>query len=426
MAFLVQDGGMAKGSYMQQLRDNYDSELARRWTAAEQLARTKFIADMNHQLRTPVNSVVGMTALLLDENLERRPLELATIIRDSGNALLELIENTPGSIKAEPTEAKIEGTNYKLRENVAQIFEKFRTRAKGRGIEFMAQLEDLPESVSFFDDNYLEQVLVNLLRNAVENTERGSITLSASCEELENGVMRIEFAIADTGAGIPASELDSVFNPFVPSVAKPGGRFGGGLGLPMSRGLTELMGGKIWIESSEGQGTTVRFTVRVQVEAGDASWQTARSIIGESHSEFPSDLGEKYPLKILVVEDHAINRRVLCQLLNKMGYQVDEAVDGQEAVAAAMNSAYDLMFMDLRMPNMGGIEATRWIREHYDDKNLSIVALTGEATEESRDRCLSAGMNAFLAKPIQLKALKAVLQQTGGKKSLENTDMDSG
>lgn len=418
MAFLVQDGGLAKHSYMQQLRDNYDSELARRWTAAEQLSRKKFMADMNHEFRTPINSIIGMTALLLDENLERRPLEFAAIIRDSGKALLNLIEATPDSIKARPKEAVVEGASYLLRQNVTQVIERFRTRAEGKGIALISQLDDLPNYVSFLDDNYLEQVLVNLLRNAVEHTRQGTVTLSASCQDLENEVMRIEFAVADTGTGIPAGQLDSVFNPFGQSGAKTSSKFGGGLGLPMSRGLTELMGGKIWIESKEGQGTTVRFTIRVQVDAEDASWHSAGAILGRAHEEFPSDLGKQFPLQILVVEDHAINRRVLCQLLAKLGYQADEVVDGQEAVAAAMNGSYDLIFMDLRMPNMGGIEATRWIREHFNKQHLSIVALTGEATGESRDRCLAAGMDDFLPKPVQVEDLAAILRQIGGENGL--------
>lgn len=229
--------------------------------------------------------------------------------------------------------------------------------------------------------------------------------------------MCIEFAVADTGAGLPADQLGSVFNAFGRPGAKTSSTFSGGLGLPMSRGLIELMGGKIWIESSEGRGTTVRFTIRVQVDASDASWRTAGAILDNAHRGFVGNLAERFPLQILVVEDHAINRRVLCQVLAKMGYQADEAVDGQEAVAAAMKTVYDLIFMDLRMPNMGGIEATRWIREHYNKQHLRIVALTGEATEESRDRCLAAGMDDFLPKPVQVEDLEAVLRQTGSEPS---------
>lgn len=426
MAFLVQDGGLARRSYLQQLRDNYDAELARRWTSVEQLARKKFLVDMNHEFRTPINSIMGMTALLLDENLGQRQLEFATIIRGSATTLMDLIESTPGSIKSKPNAVKIGGATFELRRKVAQVMEKFRARADNKGITLIAQLDALPDCVSFFDDNYVEQVLVNLLRNAVEHTGQGTVTLSASCEDLENDVMRIEFAVADTGAGLPADQLDSVFNPFDLSGAKTGSTFGVGLGLPMSRGLTELMGGKIWIESSEGQGTTVRFTIRVQVDAGDDSWRSAGAILGEARYRIPSGLGETFPLKILVVEDHDINRRVLSHLLHKMGYQADEAVDGQEAVAAAMNEVYDLIFMDLRMPNMGGIEATRWIREHYNKQHLCIVALTGEATEESRERCLAAGMDDFLPKPVQLENLAAILRHTAGENEMANASAAGG
>lgn len=413
MAFLVQDGGVAKHSYMQQVRDNYDAELARRWTAAETVARKEFLANINYEFRTPINSIIGMTSLLLDENLQQKPLEFVAIIRNSGAALLNLIENIPGSIKAGRRGAKTGKDMFDLRQCATEVLEEFRGKANSKRIALISELDDLPDAIGFpHGNNYVEQVLINLLSNAVENTEQGEVTLSASCRDLENEEMRIEFAVSDTGKGLAASRLDSVFNPVGTSGDKKNRKFDRGMGLPMSRGLTELMGGKIWIESTEGQGTTVRFTIRVRVDPGDTSWQSAKAILEDTPTAFSRDLGEILPLRILIVEDHAINRKVLNQLLDKMGYQSDEADDGQEAVAAAMQKTYDLIFMDLRMPNMDGVEATRWIREHYNNHKLHIVALTGDATPGSRELCLAAGMDDFLAKPVQIEHLEAVLRKT--------------
>jgi len=298
----------------------------------------------------------------------------------------------------------------------------FHAEAKAKGITLISQLADLPKSVNFFDENYVEQVLVNLLSNAVNHNDRGTVTLSVSCKDMGNGVMQIEFSVADTGKGLPAGQLDSVFDPFRSLGGNASTGLESGLGLPMSKGLTELMGGTIWIESRKDQGTTIRFTIRVQVDLDDDSWQSNKAILAGEEASFVTDFAQRFPHQILVVEDHDINRRVLCQLLDKMGYQADEAADGHEAVAAVMKRTYDVIFMDLRMPNMSGIEATRWIREHYNNDLLRIVALTGDVTEETRVRCLDTGMDHFVAKPIQVKNLEEILKQT----SVNNATTEAG
>lgn len=425
MAYLVQDGGRARQSYVQQLRDNYDSNLLKQWTTAEQSARRKMSADMNHLLRTPINSIVGMTSLLLDENLDSRSREIATVIRESGLSLLDLIEqSTDGIVTRQGVQS--ERSLFHLRESVRKVVDRYREPAELNGTHVQADLDGLPEVVSFFDDNYVEQVLINLLNNAVEHTVRGTVRVSAFCEPLENEVMRIEFAVSDSGSGLSEEDLKWIFESITSPQRISQTSLGQGLGLPMSKGLTELMGGEIWIESTEGQGTTVRFTIKVQVDSGDASWHSAQAIVGKQEKPFDEMLGELYPLNILVVEDHDINRRVLVQLLAKMGYSVHEAVDGPQAVADALTGVYDLIFMDLRMPEMGGIEATRWIREHCSQRQLYIAALTGEATEESRARCMAAGMDDFIAKPVQVedieKTVKDAYSRVGGKRDDDPED----
>ena len=415
MAFLVQDGGRGRRLFEQQLRDNYDAALIKQWTQAEQLARKKMITDMNHRFRTPINSIMGMTSLLLDESLDQRSLEFATIIRNSGIALLEMIEQDGDFIARGKDNAQSERVLVNLKEQVSKVVCRFREQAELKGIQLETRLEDLPESVSFFDDNHVEQVLVNLLNNAVAHTVRGTVKVSACCEQQADHVMRIEFAVSDTGPGLTESQVNTAFLPLDGLELMSGEKPGRGLGLPMSKGLTELMGGEIWIEPGESQGTTVRFTIRVQVDSGDASWHSASSVLEEEPYGQHGALAERYPLEILVVEDHEINRRVLVQLFAKMGYSAKEAVDGPQAVAAAMSGAYDLIFMDIRMPEMSGIEATRWIREHCCEQQLRIVALTGEATKESRARCFAAGMNDFIAKPVQIPDLEKILRDTATK-----------
>ncbi len=404
MAFLVQDGGQAKRAYMKQLRDNYAAESSLRWSAAESAAKKAFLDDMTHEIRSPLNSITGMAALLLEQNLDKRPSEFAAIIHKSGVALTNLIQPMPPAVHANADDPEAGNAEFNLRDCIEEVMRLYRARADRRGVVLTSNLADLPEFVVFSDHNYIEQVLINLMGNAVEHTEGGSVTLGASCQDLGNGVMCIEFTITDTGEGISTSKLESIFT--IDPISKAG------LGLPMSKGLTELMGGGIWIETIEGEGTSVRFTIRVQVAPDDVSWRSASAMLAGLASGIETDLAQRFPHQILVVEDHSINRRVLCELLRTMGYHTDEATDGHEAVAAAMKSSYDIIFMDLRMPNMGGFEATRWIREHYNNRSLRIVALTAESTSEARDRCLTNGMDDFVPKPVQIKSLESILRNT--------------
>ena len=410
MAYLVQDGGTARRLFMQQMRTRYDTVLARNWTSAGKAARERFMADLNHELRTPINSIVGMTTLLLDEKLDRRTQELATIIRNSGYVLLDLLENRIDCVDCEAAQDKQELNEYELKQEVGQVIKRFRERAEAKNIELNAEIDDLPDSVSFFDENHVEQVLVNLLENAIEHTNKGSVTVQSRCKTMADEVVQVEFAVTDSGKAVSKKLMGSLFELAGAPGMGDGDEFGGGIALPMSKGLTELMGGSIWAETNDQGGTTICFSVRVQLDEADSKWRSASAISKRYAKEFPSDLSQQYPLRVLVVDDHEINRSVLCHLLEKMGYKPDEADDGTEAVVSVMRDRYDLIFMDVRMPNMSGIEATRWIREHHHDQHLCIVALTGEATEDARDRCRDAGMNGFLAKPINVSDLEGILR----------------
>jgi signal transduction histidine kinase/ActR/RegA family two-component response regulator len=418
MAFLVQDGGQARRSYMQQLRRDYDAESSRCWAAAEEFARKKFLAKMTQEIRTPINSIIGITALLLDEDLAQRPRKLAAVLLNNGIALRNQVDSIPGHFKNKPKVKKADHSSFDLRKCVTDVTKMFSENANNQGIQLISRLDDLPKSVIFFKDNYVEQVLINILSNGLQNTDRGSVVLSASCQDLGKGAIKIEFSVIDTGTGQPAGRTDSMFDPVDLFGSKLEKNAGSGLGLAISKGLTELMGGKISMESSEGSGTTVRFTIRVQVDPDDTSWHSPKAILSGEETTLTTNFAQNFPHRILVVDDQTINRKVLCQLLGKMGYQPDEAADGQEAVAAAMRTTYDVIFMDILMPNMSGIEATQWIREHFGNPQLLIIALTSETSKEARHRCLENGMNYFIPKPVQIKKIEAILSNgaTGEKK----------
>jgi CheY-like chemotaxis protein len=309
--------------------------------------------------------------------------------------------------------------------------------ADAKGLEIITNLEGIPANVLSCDEGQFEQVLANLVSNAVKYTEKGSITLSTSFGNLQNGALLLEFSLADTGVGIPVHDRERLFNPFNIEGAKTSGKFGGdGLGLPLCKGLVELMGGNIWIEDNEaGQGTVIKFTIRAELEPADNSWrqtieaeeQTEASLLEDKPSVF-GKLDKIYPHRILVVDDDDIHRKIVCAQLKKMGYTADEAADGEEAIAVVMQGNYDLVFMDLRMPNMDGIEASFWIREKFNGSgHMRIIALTGDATVEAREQCMRAGMDNFITKPVQIKDLEAILSHTSHHKQniqtqLGNTD----
>ncbi|NNJ80306.1 MAG: response regulator [Xanthomonadales bacterium] len=410
MASLVQDGGVARWTHLQQLRDRYDAALARDWSPAGISAREDFIADINHELRTPVHSIIGMTTLLLDEKMGERPRELVRILRKSASTLMDLMENQLEEAMPSVQHLSSELGSTSLKRDVVEVLERFEKRAGERGVLFESHIEDLPATATFVGENYIKNVLVNLLNNAIEHCHDGKISVSARCKPQEGATLTVEFAVADTGDGIPSQQLHTVFEVPASPVAKRHGTKGGGLGLPMSKGLVELMGGSIRIESEVGQGTTVYFGIRVQLDDGQPWLSAPHGMSERVFDEFPRDLAKTHPMKILVVDDHELNRGVLCHLLKKMGYEAHEAEDGSEAVVALMKAQYDLVFMDLRMPNMNGLEATRWIRERNPEGHLCIVALTGEATEESQGRSRAAGMNGFLAKPVTADALASIVR----------------
>ena len=418
MAFLVQDGGSAKRVYFQRLRDHYGEEIARRRAEYEIRAKKEFIRDLSLDIRAPVNSIKGMASLLLDEELDRKAHEMADTIVQSSNLLLKLIGDRPGTITSSRRGPEAPRCALDLKHCIANVMNLYELEAKEKGLKLKTRLKDLPDSVISCDQSQVEQVLANLMSNALKFTNTGSITLSSATRRLQDGAVSIEFSLADTGVGFPQEHRESVFNPFGKHGAKTSGKFGGaGLGLPMCKGLVDLMGGDIWIEDNGGKGTVVKFTLQAELdpshnvlELAEAKPAKKKVKTATPQSGRSGDIAPLYPQHILVVDDDDIHRQITCTRLKKLGYVADEVVNGEEAIEAVMNSAYDLVFMDLRMPGMNGIEASRWIREYFSgSEELSIIALTGDDTDEAREECRQAGMDDFITKPAQARDLEAIL-----------------
>ncbi|WP_269513890.1 ATP-binding protein [Brevundimonas subvibrioides] len=369
-------------------------------------AKSNFLGVISHELRTPMNGVLGAAQLLQSTRLESTQREYLSIIRNSGDNLLHLLNDILDMTKIEAGKMTFEVIDVSIEDLHRRVIGPFEAQAEAKGLQFVSTFDGEVPSVVKGDPLRVCQVIQNLLSNAVKFTEAGTIHYHVLARRVADRRVAFDFSVTDSGSGIAPEDLQRLFQPFTQVDASSTRRFGGtGLGLTIARRMANIMGGDIRVESTVGQGSTFVLSV----EADVVEWQPMQEA-----EAIHAEVGEGDSLSVLVVEDHPVNRMILEAWLGSAGHTTVSAEDGQIAVNAATSQVFDLIIMDVNMPVMDGLSATRLIRSAGVNADTPIAVLSASARHEDHEAGLDAGADAYLNKPIDFAALAQLMQKVRG------------
>ena len=374
---------------------------------AANLAKSEFLANMSHEIRTPMNAIIGFTDLLMETEMSDAQRHYTQTVQKSGENLLDLIEDVLDISKIDAGKLELENIDFDLQTLLKHFIETMSLRAHSKELELSYDLtEDVPLQLRG-DPGRLTQVLTNLTGNAIKFTSEGEVTIRISAESQNSDNVLLRFSVIDTGIGIPEEKIDLIFEKFAQADTSNSRRFGGtGLGLAISKQLTEMMNGDIGVISKVGEGSEFWFTVQLEKQS-KAKWV-----------EMPEKVDliqtSNNVLKILLVEDDIFNQEVAQVMLINLGFSVDVVDNGMEAIKALETKSYDLVLMDIQMPKMDGVEATKIIRSPESkvlNKDIPVIALTAHAMKGDREKFFENGMNDYISKPISLKVVRELLDK---------------
>jgi PAS domain S-box-containing protein len=358
-------------------------------------AKQQFLSNMSHEIRTPMNAIIGFTKVVLKTELTSKQKEYLTAIKMSGDALIVLINDILDLAKVDAGKMTFEQTPFKMKISISAMLHLFETKIQEKNLELVKIYDKRIPEVLVGDPVRLHQIILNLVSNAVKFTSKGKITVNVLLLKDEERKVSIEFAVSDTGIGIPESKINNIFENFQQATSGTSRLYGGtGLGLAIVKQLVEAQGGNISVKSRIDEGSTFSFTLDFQKTKAEAELDTE---IVELDAEIKN-------IKVLVVEDIALNQLLMKTLLDDFGFERDIAGNGKIAIEKLQSKSYDIILMDLQMPEMNGFEATEFIRNKLNSK-IPIIALTADVTTVDLAKCRAVGMNDYIAKPVDERLL---------------------